>query len=261
MRARLCETTSIFASMLLLSSMVGCVVSDDGSPAATVAALGAALAIDDAEERATALSPLVDESAVASLPERGARTGDGVVELLAAGEPIVLATTHDVHHDVGRARIRRGDERGLLMVQTDFGRVVRLAVLYDPIPDDDVRPDALVAYEHAWAETDEVARRAFVDDALALDGRYVDPTADVRGRQGLADHIAGFQGQMPTASIVGTSGILVQHGVLHFTWHMDLVKDTIPFTDGMDVIFLDDGGQLSLVAGFFGPLADDAAAP
>jgi hypothetical protein len=247
--------TWAFASTLVLSSMMAC-APDDGDPAALFAALGTALAIDDADLRAEALAPLIDEGAVASLPERGAQTGDGVKELLSAGAPIVVASTHDVHHDVARARMQRGDDAGLLMVQIADGRVVRLAILNDPIPDDDTKPDALIAYEHAWAEADPDARRAFVDDALTIDGRYVDPTADVRGRQGLADHIAGFQGQMPSASIVGTSGILVQHGVLHFTWHMDLVKDAIPFTDGMDVIFLDDGGQISLVAGFFGLLAD-----
>lgn len=253
--------TRTVLSTLIVLSLAGCMGETPADASSRLSDVVLALAIDDAETRRSTLAPLFADDAVASLPERAGVGREGVLDLLASSAAITAGSTVDAHHDVARVRVARGDARGLLMIQSSDVGITRLALLDDPLPDvadhDATTTPALTAYEGAWAATDTEARAALLDDALARDGRYVDPTADVTGRRALGDHIAGFQQQMPTASIVGTSGILVQHDVLHFTWHMDLVKDAVPFTDGMDVIFTEGDGRIALVAGFFGPLVDD----
>jgi len=254
------RTRSVLSTLIVLS-LVGCMDEAPADPSSTLTDVVEGLAIDDAETRRSTLAPLFADDAVASLPERGGIGKDGVLDLLASSPALTAVSGVDAHHDVARVRVARGDDRGLLMIQSSDAGITRLALLVDPLPDvedhDATTTPALTAYEGAWASTDAEARALLLDDALARDGRYVDPTADVSGRRALGDHIAGFQQQMPTASIIGTSGIVVQHGVVHFTWHMDLVKDAVPFTDGMDVIFAESDGRFSLVAGFFGPLVDD----
>jgi hypothetical protein len=56
-----------------------------------------------------------------------------------------------------------------------------------------------------WNETDPAARRALIDEVWSADARYIDPLADVAGRDqidGLIGQLAlvlGFLDKVPTA--------------------------------------------------------------
>jgi hypothetical protein len=80
--------------------------------------------------------------------------------------------------------------------------------------------DVVGAYGAAWLEKDDVERRRLLAIAWSEDGIYQDPTADVGGREALAQHIAGFQKRMPGFTIVITSGVDHHHGKFHFQWKM-----------------------------------------
>ena len=57
--------------------------------------------------------------------------------------------------------------------------------------------DIAQRYLAAWNETDPAARQERVAALWAADGRYVDPLADVRGREQIAGLIAAVQDQFP----------------------------------------------------------------
>jgi len=108
-------------------------------------------------------------------------------------------------------------------------------------------------YGRAWQEPDPAERRRLLDACWADDGVYCDPTARVRGRAGLAEHIGGFQEQFAGCRIELTTAPDEHDGYVRFGWR--IVRDGgDQVSEGTDFGELDDDGRLRRIVGFFGPL-------
>ena len=108
-------------------------------------------------------------------------------------------------------------------------------------------------YAQAWLEPDHTARRALLDRCWAADGVYCDPLGQVTGRDGLADHIGGFQAAQPGARLEVVTGVDEHDGYLRFGWRL-LAPDGAVALEGMDFGELDGDGMLRRIVGFVGPL-------
>ena len=112
---------------------------------------------------------------------------------------------------------------------------------------------AVDSYLRAWREPDPAARRALLERCWAADGVYCDPLGRVTGRDGLADHIGGFQAQQPGARLEVVSGVDEHDGYVRFGWRL-LAADGAVALEGTDFGELDGDGVLRRIIGFFGPL-------
>jgi hypothetical protein len=108
-------------------------------------------------------------------------------------------------------------------------------------------------YTRAWAEPDRAARRALLERCWAVDGVYCDPLGQVTGRDGLDEHITGFQAAQPGARFEVVSGIDEHDGYLRFAWQMRAADGSVAAV-GTDFGELDGDGVLRRIIGFFGPL-------
>ena len=114
-------------------------------------------------------------------------------------------------------------------------------------------PEAAVrAYVEAWSTADEAARQGLLEQAWTDDGVYTDPSAQVTGRQALANHIAGFLRAQPGARIPLASGVDAHHQYVRFRWVM-LDPNSNAVLEGFDVGELASDGRLQRITGFFGP--------
>jgi hypothetical protein len=109
--------------------------------------------------------------------------------------------------------------------------------------------DVITAYMAAWNERDESKRKQLIDMCWSDTGTYTDPMSDVKGKDGLFATIAGFQQQMPDASIELTSGIDEHHSRIRFGWK--LVGGPQPM-EGIDVGGLTSDGKIASIIGFWG---------
>ncbi|WP_138758069.1 nuclear transport factor 2 family protein [Modestobacter altitudinis] len=109
------------------------------------------------------------------------------------------------------------------------------------------------SYARAWLEPDPVARRALLEQCWAVDGVYCDPLSQVTGRDGLADHIGGFQAGQPGARLEVVSGVDEHDGHLRFAWQLRAADGSVAL-EGTDFGELDGDGVLRRIIGFFGPL-------
>ncbi|MEX0684318.1 MAG: nuclear transport factor 2 family protein [Dehalococcoidia bacterium] len=109
--------------------------------------------------------------------------------------------------------------------------------------------ETVEAYLSAWNETDEAKRQQILERCWADSGTYTDPMSDVAGREALAGLIAGFQQQMPGASIALSSAIDEHHGRIRFGWKLDGAPTPM---EGIDVGLLAGDGRLESIVGFWG---------
>jgi hypothetical protein len=113
---------------------------------------------------------------------------------------------------------------------------------------------AIVAtYGAAWTAESDALRRQYLEEAWADEGVYIDPTAEITGRDALAVHMAGLQDRFPGARIEMTSAVDTHHGKLRFKWQLAAADGAI-LTEGMDFGELGPDGRLQRIVGFFGPL-------
>ncbi|NOD29583.1 MULTISPECIES: nuclear transport factor 2 family protein [Ruegeria] len=105
-------------------------------------------------------------------------------------------------------------------------------------------------YGAAWQEESAEKRLALLTQCFAENGRYVDPTADVSGREQLSAHI-GEVLLTSNGRVQITSSPVSHHDVVHFTWHM-VAPDGAIMVAGHDFIRLDEDGKIAHLAGFFG---------
>lgn len=108
--------------------------------------------------------------------------------------------------------------------------------------------ETIDTYIAAWNEEDETKRADLIRKCWAETGTYVDPMADVYGRDALSELIAGFHKQMPGARIAVTTGIDQHHNELRFGWTLEGGQNI----EGIDVGRLDGDGKLSSIVGFWG---------
>ncbi len=114
--------------------------------------------------------------------------------------------------------------------------------------------DVLAAWEAAWTTPDTALRVASLERALAADGELVYPAGGrLRGRDAVAERIAGFHERFPGARLEVTSGLDEHHGFARWSWTITAPGgDTI--LDGIDVFERADDGRLRRVVMFFGAL-------
>ena len=103
-------------------------------------------------------------------------------------------------------------------------------------------------YIAAWNETDPQARRALIDEIWSSDGRYVDPLAEVSGRDQFDAVIAAAQAQFAGMTFRLAGPVDAHHDQARFTW--ELGPDGTALVVGFDVARLDADGRLALVLGF-----------
>lgn len=106
------------------------------------------------------------------------------------------------------------------------------------------------SYVAAWQEKSSGKRFEFLTHCFAENGRYVDPTADVSGRERLNAHIGEIL-ESSNGRVEITSSPVSHHDVVHFTWHM-VAPDGAIMVAGHDFIRLDEDGKIAHLAGFFG---------
>ena len=109
------------------------------------------------------------------------------------------------------------------------------------------------AYVAAWNERSPGQRAELLAKAFIEHGTYVDPTAQVSGRDALVEHIGGFQEQFPAGRLERRSRIDGYRDVLRFAWALVPDEDTAA-VEGVDFVTVDELGRLSSVTGFFGVL-------
>jgi hypothetical protein len=104
-------------------------------------------------------------------------------------------------------------------------------------------------YIATWNETEPSARRALIDEVWSADGRYIDPMAEVAGRDQIDAVIGAVQAQFTgmTFRLAGT--VDAHHQQARFCW--ELGPDGVDaIVVGFDVAEWDADGRLSLVLGF-----------
>ena len=104
-------------------------------------------------------------------------------------------------------------------------------------------------YIATWNETDTSARRALIDEVWSSDGRYIDPMAEVAGRDQIDAVIAAVQARFSgmTFRLAGT--VDAHHDQARFTWELG-PDGSDAIVVGFDVAQWDADGRLSLVLGF-----------
>ena len=103
-------------------------------------------------------------------------------------------------------------------------------------------------YIETWNETDPAARRALIDEIWAADGQYIDPLAEVTGRDQIDAVIAAAQQQFAGMNFRLAGAVDAHHDQARFTW--ELGPDGTAVAVGFDVAKLDSDGRLALVLGF-----------
>jgi hypothetical protein len=104
-------------------------------------------------------------------------------------------------------------------------------------------------YLRAWNVTDPAERAALLAKVAADDVRYVDPLADVTGREALSAVIGQVQAQFPGVPLTLHSGPDAHHDVVRFSWAMG-PEGAEPVVIGTDSVLLAGDGRFALVTGY-----------
>ena len=99
-------------------------------------------------------------------------------------------------------------------------------------------------------KTDDAARKAMLARVWAPAGQYRDPTAHVRGRAGLAEHIGGFQVESSGSAIARSGAVQTTGAEFYFGWEM-VDGDGTAIVTGKDAGVLDVDGKILSIRGFF----------
>ena len=114
-------------------------------------------------------------------------------------------------------------------------------------------------YFAAWNETDRSRRLELLGEAFGDGASYIDPLADVRGTDGIADMMGAVQERFPDHTVALVSPVERHHDQGRFEWDI-----TAPTGDklivGVDVVSFDDQDRLVAVVGFFGRVVEAVAA-
>lgn len=106
-------------------------------------------------------------------------------------------------------------------------------------------------YIAAWNETDPAARRALIDEIWSPHGQYIDPLAEVAGRDQIDALIAAAQAQFTGMTFRLAGPVDAHHDQARFTWELGPDGPDGPaVVAGFDVAQRDASGRLALVLGF-----------
>ena len=114
-------------------------------------------------------------------------------------------------------------------------------------------PAVVTDYIAMWLEPDPEARASRIAAVFTEDGRHVDPNADARGHDGLAEMITAVHAQFPGFGMRVTSGIDQHNDQLRFGWEL-LDADGAVLLTGIDAGEIASDGRLRRITGFWGDL-------
>ena len=106
----------------------------------------------------------------------------------------------------------------------------------------------------AWNEPDPSRIRALLDEALAPNVRFVDPSIDLTGIDAFEKNVHEVQAKIPGAVYSRTSGVDSQHNFHRYHWAIHHNGKLIQ--PGFDVTQTNDAGKIELVIGFFGDMPE-----
>lgn len=118
-------------------------------------------------------------------------------------------------------------------------------------------------YCGTWNETDAARRLIDIRTLMTEDIRYIDPTMQAQGHEGLSKMIDGVQERFPDHRISRTTAVDAHNNCVRFGWQLAPANGE-PVVVGTDFCTLSPDGRLSSVTGFFdrpATAADDQAAP
>ena len=119
------------------------------------------------------------------------------------------------------------------------------------------RHHVIAAYFDAWNETEDDKRRELIKRAWADECRYVDPLADATGHEAIDRNVAAVQEQFPGHRFRRSSGVDAHHDRARFAWELlDAIDGTVVV--GVDYAEFAEDGRLRVIAGFFGPVPEEA---
>lgn len=104
-------------------------------------------------------------------------------------------------------------------------------------------------YLRVWNTTDETDRRAAIEEVFAEKVRYVDPLAEVEGREALSALIGAVHQQFPGLVFTAGGPADAHHDQGRFSWHLGPAGGE-PLVVGFDVASLDPAGRIREVLGF-----------
>ena len=118
-------------------------------------------------------------------------------------------------------------------------------------------PASLEAMLAAWNEAEADKVRAHLDEALAENVRFIDPSIALEGIDAFEANVHEVHKRAPGAVYSRTSGVDSHHGLHRYSWAIH--RDGALILAGFDVTETDANGRVTQVLGFFGPLPDGAS--
>ena len=113
------------------------------------------------------------------------------------------------------------------------------------------------AFDHmlaAWNEPDASKVRGHLEQALAPDVHFIDPSIDVTGIDGFEANVHEVHGRLPGAVYSRTSGVDAHHNLYRYAWAIHRNGELV--LPGFDVVEADANGRVARVLGFFGTLPE-----
>lgn len=114
--------------------------------------------------------------------------------------------------------------------------------------------DAMFA---AWNEREPSRVRAHLEQALAPEVLFIDPTIFTRGIDEFEHNVHEFRRKYPRARIHRSAVVDSHHRLHRYSWLITVGSRAL--LQGMDVTTTDERGKVTQVLGFFGPLPEVAA--
>jgi hypothetical protein len=104
-------------------------------------------------------------------------------------------------------------------------------------------------YIATWNEANPAARRALIDEVWSPDGRYIDPLAEVTGRDQIDAVITAVREQFTGMTFRLAGSVDAHHDQARFTWELG-PDGADAIVVGFDVAQRGADGRLTLVLGF-----------
>jgi hypothetical protein len=118
--------------------------------------------------------------------------------------------------------------------------------------------DLIDRYLACWNEADPAARRTLLAQHFTDDVTYVDPLADIRGRDALDATIAAVREQFAGLVFSPVGAAEAHHNVARFRWGLGPSGEEPPVI-GFDVLTIDAEGRIASVVGFLDRVPEGAA--
>ena len=104
-----------------------------------------------------------------------------------------------------------------------------------------------------WNEPESARVRTHVDSLFTEDVIFIDPTHSIVGHDAFEAMVHKVQSEIPGAAYTRASAVDSHHGLHRYHW--EIHQEGKRLLEGFDVTEIEEGGRISRVEGFFGPLA------